>query len=111
MSMLSYKLRSWAGQLSEREEEFGVVVRALVADLREAADTIELTEEGVRLRDAEMNSRAERTCRAVKDSGLLHSSLLHCSECGAGAEKLSWAYWHYCPNCGRKVVSINDYCN
>lgn len=44
MNMLSsqcYKLRSWAGQLSEREDEFGVVVRALVADLREAADTIE----------------------------------------------------------------------
>lgn len=44
MSMLTMqadKLRSWAGQLSEREDEFGVVVRALVADLREAADTIE----------------------------------------------------------------------
>lgn len=44
MSMLSSQadeLRSWADQLSEREDEFGVVVRALVADLREAADTIE----------------------------------------------------------------------
>lgn len=44
MSMLSQQakaLRSWADQLAEREDEFGVVVRALVADLREAADTIE----------------------------------------------------------------------
>lgn len=44
MSMLTMqadKLRSWADQLSEREDEFGVVVHALVADLREAADTIE----------------------------------------------------------------------
>lgn len=43
MSMLSSQadeLRSWADQLSEREDEFGVVVRALVADLRKAADTI-----------------------------------------------------------------------
>ena len=44
MSMLSQQakaLRSWADQLAEREDEFGVVVRALVADLREAANTIE----------------------------------------------------------------------
>lgn len=41
----------------------------------------------------------ERTCHTVEDSGLLH-----CSECGGGAEKRLWAYWHYCPNCGAKVV-------
>lgn len=23
-----------------------------------------------------------------------------CSFCGGVAEKQSWAYWHYCPNCG-----------
>lgn len=43
MSMLSAQideLRKWADQLSERENEFGVVVRALVAVLRDAADTI-----------------------------------------------------------------------
>jgi len=43
MSMLSSQideLREWADQLSERENEFGVVVRALVAALRDAADTI-----------------------------------------------------------------------
>jgi len=34
------ELREWADQLSERENEFGVVVRALVAALRDAADTI-----------------------------------------------------------------------
>jgi chromosome segregation ATPase len=34
------ELRKWADQLSERENEFGVVVRALVAALRDAADTI-----------------------------------------------------------------------
>lgn len=41
----------------------------------------------------------ERTCHTVEDIGLLH-----CSECGGGAEKRLWAYWHYCPNCGAKVV-------
>ncbi len=43
MSMISAQideLRKWADQLSERENEFGVVVRALVAALRDAADTI-----------------------------------------------------------------------
>lgn len=43
MSMISAQineLRKWADQLSERENEFGVVVRALVAALRNAADTI-----------------------------------------------------------------------
>lgn len=38
------------------------------------------------------------TCHTVEDGGLLH-----CSECGGGAEKQSWAYWNFCPNCGRKV--------
>jgi phage shock protein A len=41
LSQQAKALRSWADQLAEREDEFGVVVRALVADLREAADTIE----------------------------------------------------------------------
>lgn len=41
----------------------------------------------------------ERTCHTIEDSGLLH-----CSECGAGAEKQLWAYWSYCPNCGCRVV-------
>ena len=41
----------------------------------------------------------ELMCRMIEDSGLLH-----CSECGAGAEKRSWAYWSYCPNCGRRVT-------
>lgn len=40
----------------------------------------------------------EMTCHTVEDSGLLH-----CSECGGGAEKRLWAYWHYCPNCGARV--------
>ena len=62
MSMLSSqadKLRSWADQLSEREGEFGVVVRALVADLREAADTI------ISLRDR-LQEDGEQTCRATQ---------------------------------------------
>lgn len=48
---------------------------------------------------AAWNSRAERTCQLIEDSGLLH-----CSECGGAAEKRLWAYWHYCPNCGAKVI-------
>ena len=35
------ELRGWANQLSEQEDEFGVVVRALVVALRDAADTID----------------------------------------------------------------------
>lgn len=34
--------------------------------------------------------------------------LLHCSNCGGAAEKQSWAYWHYCPNCSSKVASVQD---
>jgi DNA-directed RNA polymerase subunit RPC12/RpoP len=49
---------------------------------------------------AAWNSRAERTCNLIEDRGLLH-----CSNCGGVAEKQSWAYWTYCPNCGAKVVS------
>lgn len=41
----------------------------------------------------------ERTCHLVEDDGLIH-----CSNCGGVAEKQSWAYWKYCPNCGGKVV-------
>lgn len=62
MSMLSSQakaLRSWADQLSEREDEFGVVVRSLVADLREAADTIES------LRDR-LQEDGEQTCHATQ---------------------------------------------
>ena len=43
MGMISAQideLRKWADQLSERENEFGVVVRAPVAALRRAANTI-----------------------------------------------------------------------
>lgn len=61
MSMLSAQideLRKWADQLSERENEFGVVVRALVAALRDAADTIwqlrdDLQRTNVAVQDAE----------------------------------------------------------
>lgn len=42
----------------------------------------------------------ERTCRLVEDSGLLH-----CSKCGGAAEKQSWAYWNYCPNCGAMIIN------
>ena len=40
ISSLIDELRKSADQLSERKNEFGVVVRALVVSLREAADTI-----------------------------------------------------------------------
>lgn len=42
----------------------------------------------------------EQTCNLIEDE-----DLLHCSNCGGAAEKQSWAYWRYCPNCGAKVVS------
>ena len=41
----------------------------------------------------------ERTCHQVEDDGLIH-----CSNCGGAAEKQSWAYWNYCPNCGSRVL-------
>ena len=43
MSMISAQineLREWADQLSEHEDDLGVVVRAIVASMNEAADTI-----------------------------------------------------------------------
>lgn len=49
------------------------------------------------------NTRAERTCHLIEDSGLLH-----CSECGGVAEERLWAYWHYCPNCGARVTPKNS---
>lgn len=45
----------------------------------------------------------ERMCNLIEDEDL--EFLLHCSNCGAGAPKQSWAYWSYCPNCGAKVVA------
>ena len=45
------------------------------------------------------NTRAERTCNLIGDG-----DSLHCSNCGGAAEKQSWAYWRYCPNCCAKVV-------
>lgn len=49
------------------------------------------------------NTRAERTCQLIEDSGLLH-----CSECGGVAEERLWAYWSYCPNCGARVTPKNS---
>ena len=61
---------------------------------------IELTEEGVRLRDGELNTRAERTCRIVEYD---KAPFLVCSECGAVQPDDYTVY--YCWNCGAKVVS------
>ena len=64
------------------------------------------------------NTRAERTCEAVVDS----QNGLVCSECGSSALVRDWAEMHswgggyervrfatydYCPNCGAKAVN-ND---
>ena len=46
------------------------------------------------------NTRAERTCNIVYDNGIAH-----CDTCGAGTYTGSnLDYWHYCPNCGAKVI-------
>ena len=46
------------------------------------------------------NTRAVRTCNIVYDNGIAH-----CDTCGAGTYTGSnLDYWHYCPNCGAKVV-------
>ena len=65
---------------------------------------IVLTEEGVRLRDAELNSRAERTCKRIvhgleRDREVATVSWT-CSECGAHMGREN----NYCPNCGARVV-------
>lgn len=63
---------------------------------------IELTEEGVRLRDAELNTRAERTCKREKHGTKMDGSpKLRCSLCGYGIGDKRWSY---CPSCGAKVV-------
>lgn len=46
-----------------------------------------------------MSCYSERTCNLIEDG-----DSLHCSNCGGGAEKQSWAYWRYCPNCGSRVI-------
>lgn len=83
MSMLSSQakaLRSWADQLSDREGEFGVVVRALVADLREAADTIESLSDKLQgvmgTRYCELFGTPERAARTLMDI---------CDECDESA--------------------------
>ena len=69
------ELRKWADQLSERENEFGVVVRALVASLREAADTI------WQLRDDLQRSNAENAKLRKLASELWVSCPVHDSDC------------------------------
>ena len=78
---------------------------------------IELTEDGVQMRDS---AWAERTCRDVSDEwrGFAGATTAFCcSECGAhyvdgesyyaGLADASdeWIKTNYCPNCGAKVVS------
>jgi len=58
-------------------------------------DAIPMTEENMR----KHGWVKERTCNLTENG-----DLLHCSYCGAAAQGQSWAYWHYCPNCGAKVV-------
>lgn len=65
MSMLSQQakaLRSWADQFAEREDEFGVVARALVADLRETAEIIESMQDS---RWHELFGTPERAARTM----------------------------------------------
>ena len=47
----------------------------------------------------EVNTHVDRTCNLIEDG-----DLLHCSNCGGAAEKQSWAYWNYCPNCRIRVI-------
>lgn len=44
------------------------------------------------------------TCALIED--IEDGDLLHCSNCGGAAEKQSWAYWNFCPNCGAKAVKV-----
>lgn len=44
--------------------------------------------------------KPELTCNLIEDG-----DSLHCSNCGGAAEKQSWVYWNYCPNCGARVMS------
>ena len=54
----------------------------------------------------ELNARAERTCKAIRDK----SNTIVCSKCGGGGltipNKGQDALRNYCPNCGRKVVGV-----
>lgn len=51
--------------------------------------------------NAKLDASAERTCNLIEDGD---GDSLHCSNCGGAAEKQSWAYWSYCPNCGARVL-------
>lgn len=82
----------------------------------------ELTEEGVRMRDAELNSRAERTCHIEwrddshdTDAGYERDGAYFCTACGADLPYPLQECWddyqagnyekpfNYCPSCGCKV--------
>ena len=50
---------------------------------------------------AELNARAERTCR---DASVDSSTQFYCSLCECTVDiPLLWGEVNYCPNCGRKV--------
>lgn len=65
------ELREWADQLSERENEFGVVVRALVAALRDAADTIWQLRDDLQQANAE-NARLRSELESVGTAAYLY---------------------------------------
>ena len=85
-----------AEMLTAESMNGGYLFGIMCNDCRSRGDVYDTEAEAI----AAWNSRAERTCNLIEDRGLLH-----CSNCGGVAEKQSWAYWTYCPNCGAKVVS------
>jgi len=90
MSMLSAQideLRKWADQLSERENEFGVVVRALVAALRDAADTIWQLRDDLQRANAE-NAKLEASNELIGED---HAALC---EQNAKLRELVRDLWH-----------------
>ena len=66
---------------------------------------VELTDEGVRLRDGMQNTRAERTCKMRQHMWM---PIWTCSECGANNGGLfgldKYEPPKICPNCGCKAV-------
>lgn len=109
---LDNEFAEYTDEIAELTAERDELLRCLENDWNISASwdglrrfwNIELTEEGVRLRD-ELNARAERTCECVAEYAKSpidgKTIVLHrCSAC----HELMRPHMAYCPNCGAKVI-------
>ena len=102
-------IAAWNARAEQRSEPpYDSLIRCLENDWHISASwdglrkfwCIELTDEGVRLRDGMLNARAERTCEMEREEGGWS-----CSECGVLV--LHPRLPNYCPECGARVMEVD----